>query len=128
MPAKEQENLEVLLAEAIHTTGAPFSIFSHRKWKNFFRQVCPSFKLPTSEAIRGPLQDKQYIKAMSKVLKFLQRVKYVIVSLDEATNLNHESIQSVLICTPQGYLMEHLMLELKRETSQHLTAKILSFA
>jgi hypothetical protein len=49
----EREQLNVLLARAIHRTATPYSAFEHPAWKAFFKALQSSYQLPSCRAAIG---------------------------------------------------------------------------
>ena len=90
----EREQLNVLLARAIHRTATPYSAFEHPAWKAFFKALQSSYQLPCRAAIGGNLMRAEYVNTMSDVLTVLGMHQLICFTLNGATNLqgkaNHQ--------------------------------------
>ncbi len=67
----EREQLNVLLARAIHRAATPYSALEHPAWKAFFQALRCSYQLPCRAAIGGCLMRLEYVDTMNDVLNIL---------------------------------------------------------
>ncbi len=120
MSTAEQENLEVLLARAMYTSGTAFHMFNSPKWQLFFRKLRPSFKLPTSYKFSTPLLEAEYNSVKTEVNNHIKESSILSLQTDAWSNIRNDSINNYLKNTPKPVFFETIHTKENRHTSEFL--------
>lgn len=119
--------LEEAFAFAVHATATPFSFFEHPVWNAFFTKLKPTWKIPASYQIGGPLLDKVYEESMSSTIDYIRESKGATIGIDGATNVMARSICNVILHTPLPMFLEYLVADLRKDTASNVKAKVVDF-
>ncbi|CAB4432167.1 unnamed protein product [Rhizophagus irregularis] len=96
MSEKEQDDLEFQLAQALFSAGVPFAFVENSLVIQFFKCLRPSFKLPNRRKLAGDLLNDVYDE-----VKLQTEAKTLCIVSDGWSNINRESVQNFIICTPK---------------------------
>ena len=98
---EEQETLEIMLAQALFASGVPFAFLENEYVKQFFQRLRPAFKLPSRKKLSNELLDEVYEEIETGCNKQISQAKSLFLISDGWSNINRESVQNFIICTPQ---------------------------
>jgi hypothetical protein len=103
MSEEEQETLEFLLAQALFSTEVPFAFIENPYVIQFFNYLRPSFKLPNRRKIADELLDEVYEKVKMQADEQISKATTLCMVSDGWSNINRESVQNFIICTPKPF-------------------------
>ena len=125
MSEKEQEDLEFQLAQALFSAGVPFAFVENPLIIQFFHCLRPSFKLPNRRKLADELLNNVYdevkIQADEKILK----AKTLCMISDGWFNINRESVQNFIICTPEPIFFNAIFSDEKSHTGEWVANKLI---
>jgi hypothetical protein len=101
MTPKEQNSLEQSFARAVYATGSPFSMVENSHWINFFKQLRPSFHLPTRKVLSNSLLDEESERVSNDVRSMLQTSEGIALITDGWTSVNQDPIINFILTTPE---------------------------
>ena len=61
----QQERMRQSFARAMYSSNVAFNIVTNEHWKQFFKELKPSFQMPTRKVLAGRLLDAEYQKVIS---------------------------------------------------------------
>jgi len=97
----EQDTLEILLAQALFAAGVPFSFLENDYVIQFFQRLRPAFKLPNRRKLAEDLLDDIYDEVKAECNEQILQAKSLTMVSDGWSNINRESVQNFVICTPK---------------------------
>jgi Protein of unknown function (DUF 659)/hAT family C-terminal dimerisation region len=100
---EEQETLEFLLAQALFSAGVPFSFVENPYVIQFFNYLRPSFKLPNRRKIADELLNEVYEEVKVQADEQISKATTLCMVSDGWSNINRESVQNFVICTPKPF-------------------------
>ena len=106
MNEEEQETLEFLLAQALFSAGVPFAFVENPLVIQFFNYLRPSFKLPNRKKIANKLLDKVYEEVKIQADEQISKATTLCMISDGWSNINRESVQNFVICTPKPFFFD----------------------
>ena len=125
MSEKEQEDLEFQLAQALFSAGVPFAFVENPLIIQFFHCLRPSFKLPNRRKLADELLNDVYdevkIQADEKILK----AKTLCMISDGWSNINRESVQNFIICTPEPIFFNAIFSGEESHTGEWVANKLI---
>ena len=126
MSVEQQEHADYLLARAIHRSARPFSLFDDELWEDFFKDLRPSFKIPSVERISSELLTNQYLEVKSDVNSVLleNSMTGVQFSTDGLTDIKKRSIFNLMVNTPIPFFLKSFRLLGKEESAINLLGEI----
>lgn len=124
LPSENKAALTSKLVKAIVVSGSPLSMVEHPLWIDFFKELAPSFKLPTRKAVSTTQLDKLYNDMKKEVIEDLNSVAYLHLQLDGWSNRRNEGIINFLISKPEPYFVESLNTEDNRHTGEYISEEI----
>ena len=101
MSEEEQDTLEILLAQALFAAGVPFSFLENNYIIQFFQRLRPAFKLPNRKKLSDELLDDVYDEVKAKCNEQILQANSLTMVSDGWSNINRESVQNFIICTPK---------------------------
>ncbi|GET53362.1 zinc finger BED domain-containing protein 1-like [Rhizophagus irregularis DAOM 181602=DAOM 197198] len=101
MSEEEQDTLEILLAQALFAAGVPFSFLENNYVIQFFQQLRPAFKLPNRRKLADELLDDVFDEVKAECNEQILQAKSLTMVSDGWSNINRESVQNFVICTPK---------------------------
>jgi hypothetical protein len=101
MSEEEQESLEFQLAQALYSAGVPFSFVDNPLVIQFFQCLRPFFKLPNRKKLADELLDDVYDEVKTQVDGQISKAKSLCMVSDGWSNINRESVQNFIVCTPK---------------------------
>lgn len=125
LSSSEQSQLDEKFAYAVHASATPFSFFESSPWVDFFKALRATWKLPSHEALGGPLLNRSYEDSMNKAIASIKQAKGGTLGIDGATNVMARSICNVIMHTPLPFFLEYLVSDLQRETAINLKCKLI---
>ena len=106
MNEEEQETLEFLLAQALFSAGVPFAFVENPLVIQFFNYLRPSFKLPNRKKIANELLDEVYEEVKIQADEQISKATTLCMISDGWSNINRESVQNFVICTPKPFFFD----------------------
>ena len=79
-------------------------MFESQFAKDFFNDACPAYKLPSRDAISGPLLDNVYKQVKNRTEQVVEKLLHINVITDESTDINTARICNISIHSPRGSL------------------------
>lgn len=101
MSEEEQKDLEFLLAQALFSAGIPFAFVDNPLVIQFFKCLRPSFKLPNRRKLADDLLDDVYEEVKLQTDEQISKAKILCMVSDGWSNINRESVQNFIVCTPK---------------------------
>jgi len=101
MSEEEQETLEISLSQALFAAGVPFSFLENDYVIQFFQQLRPAFKLPNRKKLADELLDDVFDGVKAECNEQILQAKSLTMVSDGWSNINRESVQNFVICTPK---------------------------
>jgi hypothetical protein len=101
MSEEEQETLEISLSQALFAAGVPFSFLENDYVIQFFQQLRPAFKLPNRKKLANELLDDVFDGVKAECNEQILQAKSLTMVSDGWSNINRESVQNFVICTPK---------------------------
>lgn len=101
MSEEEQDTLEILLAQALFAAGVPFSFLENNYVIQFFQQLRPAFKLPNRRKLADELLDDVFDGVKAEFNEQILQAKSLTMVSDGWSNINRESVQNFVVCTPK---------------------------
>jgi len=101
MSEEEQETLEISLSQALFAAGVPFSFLENDYVIQFFQQLCLAFKLPNRKKLADELLDDVFDGVKAECNEQILQAKSLTMVSDGWSNINQESVQNFVICTPK---------------------------
>ncbi|UZO00948.1 uncharacterized protein OCT59_012060 [Rhizophagus irregularis] len=98
---EEQDDLEFQLAQALFSAGVPFAFVENLLVIQFFKCLRPSFKLPNRRKLAGDLLNDVYNEVKLQTDEQISKAKTLCMVSDGWSNINQESVQNFIICTPK---------------------------
>lgn len=80
--ATAKSNATEKLAKAIIVSGVPFSMVEHPLWEEFFKELNPSFNLPSRKSISETYLEKAYREMKADVKKELSKENFMHLQCD----------------------------------------------
>ena len=111
MSKADQEHAEELMARAMHRTAERFSIFDNPLWRDFFKFLRPSFRIPGREVIGGRLLDTEYLSIQCDVILAIKEFTTICMTLDGATNKCGKQILNMMGAGPAAFFLEHFQMD-----------------
>jgi hypothetical protein len=96
--SSRKEALDLLLAQAMFTSGRSFTSFEDASWQVFFDSF--GYKLPSADTFKT-LLDQVYLKTKEEVREQIAGKRMAIVT-DESTNITKNRMVNTSIVTPDG--------------------------
>ncbi|CAB4425641.1 unnamed protein product [Rhizophagus irregularis] len=98
---EEQKDLEFLLAQALFSAGIPFVFVNNPLVIQFFKYFWLFFKLPNRKKLADDLLDDIYEMVKLQTDEQISKAKILCMVSDGWSNINHESVQNFIVCTPK---------------------------
>lgn len=114
-----------LLANAIFASGSPISIAENASWKQFFKALRPSYKVPTRRAISTKYLDSIYTDMKKDLEDEIGSADNLNLQMDGWTNIRNESIINFIITTPKPTFVKFLNTEDNKHTAEYLADEII---
>jgi hypothetical protein len=95
-----QISMDEAVVDAIVMDNRPFTLFEQPSMRTFLERVNPLYKPPSAETIRTDIIPRYYKNLRSQILGELRRTRYLNITFDESTNINHERCFVLTITTP----------------------------
>ena len=122
---KQSEELNLMLAAAMHRTATPFSFFEHPLWKAFFAKLRPMWALPSPSVIGTSLLTSAYGDVMVSTFEQIRKTQSICMTLDGATNVMGKQVLNLMACCPKAWFLQHFTMELRRESADELLLKVI---
>jgi hypothetical protein len=101
MSEEEQEDLEFQLVQALFSTGVSFAFVDNPLVIQFFKCLQPSFKLPNRRKLADDLLNDVYNEVKLQTNEQISKAKTLCMVSDGWSNINRESVQNFIVCTPK---------------------------
>ena len=72
--------------------------------------------------------NSEYESIMNEIRKKKSDWTSVTITMNGATNVNHESVINVMACGPMPFFLEHVHIDIKKETTHVIHGKVLDVA
>ena len=82
MSRESQSELDILLVQAIYSSGTPLAALDNSHWKTFFRNLRPSFQIPSRWMLSGHLLDAEYDSVTIRVRTTLNEANCLGIACD----------------------------------------------
>lgn len=112
------------LAKAIFVSGSPLSMVEHPLWINFFKNIRPSFQLPSRYRLSSTYLNAQYSEMQGEINKQLGEAKYHHLQCDGWSNLKNESVINFIISKPEPLFVEYVMTKSNSHDAEYLAQLI----
>jgi Protein of unknown function (DUF 659) len=125
MSEEEQDTLENLLAQALFATGVPFSFLENDYVIQFFQQLRPAFKLPNRRKLADELLDDVFDGVKAECNEQILQAKSLTMVSDGWSNINRESVQNFVICTPKPLFFDAIYSGEESHTAKWIADEII---
>jgi len=102
----EIASLDQTFANAIHETGARFSLFDHPAWREFFQIATPTWKTPPPAKISNDFLASLYNAVMQHIRDELADAPALTIGVDVATNAHSKTTTNVIAFDPRSWFIE----------------------
>ncbi|UZO28343.1 uncharacterized protein OCT59_021871 [Rhizophagus irregularis] len=127
MSEEEQDTLEILLAQALFAAGVPFSFLENNYVIQFFQQLRPAFKLPNRRKLADELLDDVFDEVKAECNEQILQAKSLTMVSDGWSNINRESVQNFVICTPKPLFFDAIYSGEESHTAKWVADEIIKF-
>src|SRR5829696_5108137 len=121
----EQDTLEILLAQALFAAGVPFSFLENDYVIQFFQRLRPAFKLPNRRKLAEDLLDDVYDEVKAECNEQILQAKSLTMVSDGWSNINRESVQNFVICTPKPLFFDAIYSGEESHTAKWIADEII---
>lgn len=125
MSEEEQDTLEILLAQALFAAGVPFSFLENDYVIQFFQQLRPAFKLPNRRKLADELLDDVFDGVKAECNEQILQAKSLTMVSDGWSNINRESVQNFVICTPKPLFFDAIYSGEESHTAKWIADEII---
>uniref|UniRef100_A0A1I7SUN9 DUF659 domain-containing protein n=1 Tax=Bursaphelenchus xylophilus TaxID=6326 RepID=A0A1I7SUN9_BURXY len=102
---KAAEKAKTFLTMGLASGEIPSELMGSDYFSAFIRTVFKDFSLPSKSEIRsGGFIQSEYQKGLEEIKSFIERAKYLHVSLDCWSDINGDSVAGIIVHTPTPYL------------------------
>ncbi|GBB95101.1 hypothetical protein RclHR1_24790001 [Rhizophagus clarus] len=120
----EQDECELLFAQAIYQCGLFLSLSELEPIKILFQKLRPCFKLPSRKTLSTTLLDKVYDSTKNEVNNLINSANYICLISDGWSNMMQEHWTNYLITTPRPvFFSAHQTGEIK-QTGENIAADL----
>ena len=119
-----QEQLNQALAKAILISGSPLSLVEHPLWISFFKEIRPSYTLPTRKRISCTCLDAEFNSVQSEIKEELHNSKNLHLQCDGWSNIRNESIINFVVTTPEPRFVDFIITKENRHDAQYLSEQM----
>ena len=125
MSEEQQNNLEILLAQALFAAGVPFTFLENDYVIQFFQQLRPAFKLPNRKKLADELLDEVFDEVKAECDNQISKAKSLTMVSDSWSNINRESVQNFIICTPKPLFFDAIYSSEESHTAEWIANQII---
>jgi hypothetical protein len=122
---EEQNTLEILLAQALFAAGIPFSSLENKYFIQFFQRLRPAFKLPNRKKLSNDLLNDVFDEVKAECNEQILQAKSLTMVSDGWSNINRESVQNFIICTPKPLFFDAIYSGEESHTAVWVAEKII---
>ena len=72
LSSSDKIKLDGLFASAVYSSGLPLSSFCSDEWKEFYRAICPAYKIPSWYVLSNRLLDEECARIEQIVDQYLK--------------------------------------------------------
>jgi len=124
MSTEEKQKLDESFARAIYSSGVALSITENPYLKEHYKQLRPSYELPSRYRLSNPLLNKEYDRIQVKVAQKLAEADSLTLMSDGWTDIRGNPLINIIFVTPQPVFVKAVETT-SRHTGEYI-AKILS--
>jgi hypothetical protein len=124
MSTEEKRKLDESFARAIYSSGVALSIIENSYLKEHYKQLRPSYELPSRYRLSNPLLNKEYDKIQVKVAQKLAEADSLTLMSDGWTDIRGNPLINIIFVTPQPVFVKAVETT-SRHTGEYI-ANILS--
>ena len=122
---EEQDTLEILLAQALFAAGVPFSFLENEYVIQFFQRLRPAFKLPNRKKLANELLNDVFDEVKAECNEQILQANSLTMISDGWSNINRESVQNFIICTPKPLFFDAIYSGEESHTAKWIADKII---
>lgn len=115
-----QDKLETKLSKTIFNSAYPLRMVEDDNWKTFFKELRPSFKLPSRYELSHRLLDNAYTETNKFVESKLAEAQNLSIMCDGWTNIRNEGIINFIVTTPEPVFVKCVETATNKHTSQYI--------
>lgn len=124
MSVTESEKLDSAFAKAVYSSNSPLSLTDNPFWQQFFKQLRPSYKLPSRHELSTTLLDKEYEEVSQFVNEEIRKADFVTVITDGWSNVRNEGIVSYIVTTPTPIFYKSIETMENRHTALYISEEL----
>ncbi|XP_008102170.1 uncharacterized protein LOC103277764 [Anolis carolinensis] len=125
MSKEEQERADETLARAIFASGMPLSLTENQYWREHYKVICPSYKLPSGYHLSHNLLDSEYSRVQKLVVQRISQVKLLTLLANVYVDIQETSLLSIMFATPEPSFLKAIPTESANPTGEYI-ANLLS--
>lgn len=125
MSKVESEKLNSAFAKAVYSSNLPLSFTDNNYWQLFFKQIRPSYKVPSRYDLSNSLLDKEYEEVTRFVDEKIKNADFVTVITDGWSNIRNEGIISYIVTTPTPIFYKSIETKDHRHTAVYISQELI---
>lgn len=125
MSKNESEKIDSAFAKAVYSSNVPLSLTDNTYWQMFFKQIRPSYKVPSRHDLSNRLLDREYEEVTNFVDEQIKNADFVSIVTDGWSNIRNEGIISYVVTTPTPIFYKSLEVKENRHTAVYISQELL---
>ncbi|KAF2894795.1 hypothetical protein ILUMI_11380 [Ignelater luminosus] len=126
MKTSDQEQLTISLARAIYNSNTPLSIVENEHWKLYFKELRPSFVLPSQFLLSNRLLEDEYVKVKALVEEKVSLADNLALQCDGWSNLRNEGVEYIIITTSNPVFIKSVLTKTESNTAVYFKGILLN--
>ncbi|KAF7247088.1 Zinc finger BED domain-containing protein 4 [Varanus komodoensis] len=121
MSKEDQERADETLARAIFASRIPLSITENQYWKEHYKLIRPSYKLPSRYRLSHSLLDREYNRVQTMAVQRISQTEALTLISTGWTNIQGKSLLSIMFAMPEPVFLKAIP-----TTSSHHTTECIA--
>ncbi|XP_028566721.2 zinc finger BED domain-containing protein 4-like [Podarcis muralis] len=120
MSKEDQERADETLARAIFASSTSLSIVENQYWKDLYKLIRPSYKLPSHYRLAHPLLDREYNRVQTMVAQRISRAESLTLMPKRWTDTQGNSLLSIMFATPEAIFLKAIATKPSHHTGEYI--------
>jgi hypothetical protein len=116
----EQKDINIKMAKMIYVNNLAFNIVENKEFKELFRAIRPSLRIPSRYEISSPLLENEYKKVMTASKALIDSSNSLTILIDGWSNIRNDGIVNIIICTPKPIFYKSIPTETNSHTGEYM--------
>ncbi|XP_059589234.1 uncharacterized protein LOC132252439 [Alligator mississippiensis] len=125
MSKEDQEKADERLARAIFASGTPLSITENQYWKEHYKLIHPSYKLPSLYHLSHSLLDREYDRVQTMVIQRIGQGESLTLMSDGWTDIQGNPLLNIMLATSEPIFLKTIATKSSCHTCEYIV-KLLS--